>query len=219
MFGTASAPRCDETCRALTALAGALLLAWLPACANEASAHSIGDEAGRLNGTSTFDADVTQSWGELIAHSTRISPTPDWDGSLKGMKTLWFDDGAKRAEGLFSHGLRQGPWTCWYEHGQKRWEGSYHDGLVDGVERSWHPSGALCFEGSSVAGQRHGVFRAWYSDGKPWWEGVYDLGVREGAFRYWRRDGTLDEKVSGTYSRGKRIGPKSEGELAAIAAQ
>jgi hypothetical protein len=152
-----------------------------------------------------FEAELSASWEDLIAHSQRISPATNWDGSLDGLKTLWHDSGAKQGEGRFVQGRKEDNWTFWYENGQKRWEGSYHRDQVHGVERSWYPNGALCYEGTSVEGKRHGLFRAWYEDGQPWWQGEYQVGVRQGPFRYWHRDGSPDKKVSGVYVDGKRV--------------
>ena len=140
----------------------------------------------------------------LVAHSARIAPASNRDGSLDGMKTLWFDSGTKRGEGRFVRGSKEGAWSFWYESGQERWEGTYQNDLVQGVERSWYPNGTHCYEGTSVHGRRHGEFRAWYEDGRLWWKGEYQLGVRQGPFSYWRRDGNPDDKVSGVYVNGKR---------------
>ena len=142
---------------------------------------------------------------ELIAHTQRIRPTPNLDGSVDGVKTLWYEHGTKQGEGRYARGRKEDAWTFWYENGQKRWEGSYHLDLVDGVEHSWYPNGTLCYEGTSVAGKRHGSFRAFYEDGQPRWNGDYSLGVREGNFRYWHRDGSPNKKVSGVYVKGERV--------------
>jgi MORN repeat variant len=214
MFRSVRVRRFEFAPHTPTALAVALVLGFSGACSPDVDAAAPLRDAPPTDDRSAFDAEVANGWEPLIAHSPRISPTPDWDGSLDGMKTLWYESGAKRGEGRFDHGLKQGVWTFWYEQGQMRWEGSYRDGLVDGVERAWYPSGVLNFEGSSAAGQRHGAFRAWYSDGKPWWDGTYELGVREGVFRYWQRDGRIDEKHSGVYARGKRISALSSNDLA-----
>jgi len=215
MFPTARVRPPGFVPRTLMALAVACVLGFSSACSPQVDAGAAQPESTPTVEPLAFDTEVGLGWEPLVAHSSRVTPTPDWDGTLDGMKTLWFESGAKRGEGRFDHGLRQGVWTFWYEQGRTRWEGSYRDDLVDGVERAWYPNGALSFEGASVAGQRHGAFRAWYSDGKPWWEGNYELGVREGLFRYWQRDGSLDPRHSGLYEHGKRVSPLSGDGLVA----
>lgn len=179
-------------------------IAWLGACSGEVAAQPRATSDLERDSES-FEPPSPQAWDGLVAHNQRIAGEGDWDGSLNGLRTLWYEGGAKRGEGRFVRGSKEGDWVFWYENGQKRWEGSYHADLVQGSERSWYPNGKLCFEGSSVEGQRHGQFRAWYEDGSRWWEGEYEMGKRQGEFRYWQRDGSLDEKVSGRYEAGKRV--------------
>jgi hypothetical protein len=201
MSSTARVPRCDESMIGLATLGSFVLVASLAACSRDV-------EAAPPPGTSTpesFGAEGSATWEELVAHSQRISPATNWDGSIDGLKTLWYDRGAKQGEGRFVQGRKEDAWTFWYENGQKRWEGTYHRDHVHGVERSWYPNGTLCYEGTSVEGKRHGAFRAWYDDGRNWWKGEYELGVREGPFHYWHRDGSPDKKVSGVYVDGKRV--------------
>lgn len=211
MFATARVPRCEFSSCALAVVAVLLALSTSVGCSSGVDAAAGQSAPGEA---SPFESEVSASWQPQVGHSSRVSPTPAWDGSLDGLKTLWFDSGAKQGEGRFDHGRKQGLWTYWHEQGQKRWEGTYRDDLVDGVERSWYPNGILSFEGSSVAGKRHGGFNAWYSDGTPWWHGTYRMGVREGEFRYWRRDGSLDTKNSGTYAEGRRVSALAQGEVA-----
>lgn len=205
MSGTARGPRGDQSLIGLATLTTALVLGSLSSCSNDVLANPRSPGAVVASPLPAFDSEVAASWEELIAHTQRISPTPNWDGSVDGMKTLWYERGTKQGEGRFVRGRKEDAWTFWYENGQRRWEGSYHLDLVDGVEHSWYPNGTLCYEGTSVAGKRHGAFRAFYEDGQPWWNGDYSLGVREGTFCYWHRDGSPDKKVSGSYVKGKRV--------------
>ncbi|HUR26592.1 MAG TPA: hypothetical protein VM509_00280 [Planctomycetota bacterium] len=161
-----------------------------------------------------FDSDEASKLASLLGHSARIAPTGEWDGSIDGMTTLWYESGVKRGEGRYAKGSKEDAWTFWYENGRPRWEGTYKKDLLEGAERSWYRNGALCYEGTSVAGRRHGEFSAWYEDGQRWWTGEYRFGVRQGPFRYWRRDGSPDEKVSGTYVDGKRVKPLAADEFA-----
>jgi hypothetical protein len=179
-------------------------MACLSACSGDLLAHSKPARESAFDAAGVFDPDGSSGFQGLIGHSAHVAPTESWDGSIDGMKTLWYDSGVKRGEGRYVKGTKEDAWTFWYESGQKRWEGTYKNDLVQGVERSWYPNGTLCYEGTSVDGRRHGAFRAWYEDGQHWWKGEYQVGVRQGPFQYWRRDGSPDEKVSGIYVDGKR---------------
>lgn len=215
MSGTACVPRVDRFRFRMASLAGALILGVLSSCSANVRAATPAAAKHAALGELNLDAVDSSSWEAQLAHSQRISPISSWDGSLDGMKTLWFARGAKKGEGRFVQGRKEDSWTFWYENGRKRWEGTYSHDLVQGPERSWYENGTLCYEGSSVEGKRHGEFKAWYEDGQPWWKGSYELGVREGTFRYWHRDGTPDKKVSGTYISGKRVKPLDQDGLAA----
>ena len=205
MSGIARVPRADKSWTGFVLVTSLLVMAGLSSCSGNLFASTKGCTEPAADTAKLFDAEDSSNLESLIPHSTRISPPAHWDGSIDGMKTLWFDSGAKSGEGRFVKGSKEGPWTYWYENGQKRWEGTYHTDLVEGVERSWYQNGTLCNEGISVGGRRHGAFRAWYEDGQHWWRGEYQLGVRQGPFRYWHRDGSVDDKVSGVYVNGKRV--------------
>ncbi len=205
MSGTARGPHGGGSIFCLAALASALVLGSLASCSRRVHARPSTSTETALDGLPAFDSMAPKDWQELSAHSQRISPTPDWDGTVNGLKTTWFESGAKKSEGRSVHGRKEDAWTFWYENGQKRWEGTYLHDLVQGVERSWYENGAVCSEGTSLDGKRNGAFRAWYEDGQPWWNGDYQLGVRQGIFRYWHRNGTPDQKVSGVYVDGKRV--------------
>jgi len=209
-------PHGVESPTGLATLVSLLLATVLAACSGDLLADGSSTESPALD-ASPFGPALAGNLDGLVAHSQRITPTPEWDGSIDGLKTLWYESGVKRGEGRFVKGSREDAWTYWYENGQKRWEGTYHADQVHGVERSWYANGTLCYEGTSVGGRRHGAFRAWYEDGRPWWQGEYVLGVREGPFQYWRRDGTPDAKVSGSYVDGKRVKPLVANELAVAA--
>ena len=205
MSGTARVPRGTKFLGGLAAGASALVVSLCVSCSGDllASSKPAGDSA--LGEEQVLDGGTPSDLTPLLAHSARIAPPGDWDGSIDGMKTLWYESGVKRGEGRFSKGSKEDAWTFWYENGRRRWEGSYRKDLVEGEERSWYPNGSLCYQGTSSAGRRHGAFTAWYEDGQLWWTGEYKLGVRQGPFRYWRRDGSPDEKVSGIYVDGKRV--------------
>lgn len=205
MSGKARDLRGPESRCGLSAWTSSLVVVLFAACSDGVRAEAPDDDHGASEALAGFDADASGSWQALVAHSPRITPATNWDGSLEGLKTLWYEDGAKKGEGRFAAGRKEDAWTFWYENGQKRWEGTYVRDLVHGLERSWYQNGTLCYEGTSVKGKRHGPFSAWYEDGQPWWKGEYQLGVRQGPFRYWHRDGSPDNKVSGVYEDGKRV--------------
>lgn len=181
---------------------GAGVLA-LHGCRGEVRAALSDPGLGEAN--AEFDPELASDWDQLAANSRRCSGERDWDGTLDGPKTFWFDNGVKRGEGGFHANKKEGPWTFWYESGQKRWEGTFDDDLPAGLERSWYENGQLYFEGRCADGAREGLHRAWYEDGRPWWEGTYLNGKKHGVYQSWRRDGTLDKDVSGRYEHGKRV--------------
>src|SRR6185436_18048130 len=106
----------------VAAVASVLGLALLSAWSTDVQANSSGSAYSALGDEESLDSDLSKDLGSLVAHSTRISPIASWDGSIDGMKTLWFESGAKSGEGRYVKGVKEDSWTFWYENGRKRWE-------------------------------------------------------------------------------------------------
>ncbi len=89
------------------------------------------------------------------------------DGKRHGPYTMWFvSTGEKGLEGVYDHGVLNGPWARWYESGQPEARGAYR------------------------AGKPHGPWTRWYESGQKKHEGAYDDG-EHGTWTYWDEAGNV----------------------------
>lgn len=151
-------------------------------------------------------ADFEARWAHLAVHAGPERTAPQWNGAMDGPVTLWYPNGAKRGEGSYADSNRVGLWTFWHENGQRRWQGTYVDGELDGSECAWFDDGEREFVCTWKGGERNGVFTQWHVNGRIAAQGEYKNGKREGRFDYFHDDGTVDDKLTGTYVRDRRVG-------------
>ncbi len=55
---------------------------------------------------------------------------------VSGMKTFYYESGAKMSEGKMSHSKENGHWVYYYENGNKQVEATFAKGIMDG-EWKW----------------------------------------------------------------------------------
>ncbi|MCE9594596.1 MAG: toxin-antitoxin system YwqK family antitoxin [Planctomycetes bacterium] len=183
--------------------------AGVQASATEA-VHPIAAEASSgIDASATPDrsgADFEARWAHLAVHAGPERTAPQWNGAMDGPVTLWYPSGAKRGEGRYVDSNRVGPWTFWHENGQRRWQGTYVDGELDGSECAWFDDGERELECNWKDGERNGIYTQWHVNGRIAAQGEYKSGKREGRFDYFHVDGTVDDKLTGTYVRDRRVG-------------
>ena len=176
-----------HTRRSLAALALGLALGVLTSCGRDTRAAEPDAAA---------DLDLPGEWREL-------DPSAPRDGRV----SLWYESGARRAEGSLADGLRQGVWTFWRADGSLRWGGEFERGIEHGVERGWYPDGRPWFEGERVHGERSGRYRYWHPNGVLELEAEFAGDQRHGECRRYTLDGELDAAQTGRYEHGRRVGP------------
>ena len=59
-----------------------------------------------------------------------------------GLFSAYYENGARKSEGAYKHGLEQGEWRDFHPNGVLAAEGRYEDGVEVGVWRFWNDSGA-----------------------------------------------------------------------------
>lgn len=111
------------------------------------------------------------------------------DGLEHGPWSYRYPNGELRESGEWDHGRRTGFWTEWFRNGQRKSHG----------ERVWNPE--------SGASERQGPWTTWAQNGVKQSRGAYRKGLREGPWRFWSDKGALDEKRSGIFAEGVRVGP------------
>ena len=131
----------------------------------------------------------------------------------EGLFVRQHETGAKREEGRYVDGRRQGPWLRWYEDGTLEEESSYRDGRLHGpvtryyptgqvqaeFDLCWgalqgpfarfHPNGRLAEEGEWIDGQPHRAYCRWWPNGQKRLEGAFHHGQPVGEWTAWTPDG------------------------------
>jgi antitoxin component YwqK of YwqJK toxin-antitoxin module len=128
------------------------------------------------------------------------------DGLMTGIWTFWHDNGQKESEGLYEDDRKTGPWKRWHKNAKLLSTASFKDGELEGRFQAWHDNGERREESEFKAGVKIGAYREWHANGQPACEGTIDgTGKPTGEWKYWQRDGSVDDKRTGTYEKGKRV--------------
>jgi len=126
----------------------------------------------------------------------------DLDHKEHGIKTRWYENGQKREEWSYEHGMLHGPHLVWYENGQKKFEEHYNEGKKEGKSTEWHENGKKYFERYYKDGKLHGKESAWKEDGRLYKIGHYKDGKSHGVWTWWEENGV---KTVVVYEKGKRV--------------
>lgn len=126
------------------------------------------------------------------------------NGKYEGPYIEWHPNGAKSGEGQYKNGKTHGLWRFWYDDGTLRGQGEYEDGVGTGTHVFWHKSGAKHAEVSLKNGKFHGNYKEYSPDGKLLEELEFNEGAREGAFTWWHENGK--KALAGRFSKNKRNG-------------
>ncbi len=146
-----------------------------------------------------------------------------------GLRTVFYESGAKHYEGEVVNGVEQGAWTFWWENGQVQQKGFFRDGkldslweyfnedgqryrsgsfksnLQDGAWQDYHPNGKVAASGNYYLGRQHGSWIYYYEDGTVSQRGHYELDIMDSAWEVYNTNGSLASK--GSYRLGVPIGP------------
>jgi antitoxin component YwqK of YwqJK toxin-antitoxin module/peroxiredoxin len=122
----------------------------------------------------------------------------------EGPWTFYYNNGKKRAEGLYTDDVQDGRWTYYYKTGAEEMEGSFAGERRVGPWRYFSPSGAPRAEGFFDAGQETGYWMFYTSDDKPDKRGQFSHGKPTLRWTYWYPDGS--KKAEGYRLDGERVG-------------
>ncbi|MFO0747764.1 MAG: hypothetical protein U1F43_19180 [Myxococcota bacterium] len=135
---------------------------------------------------------------ELVVGPTNAEGLPD------GLWTYLYETGARREQGSFAAGVRQGMWRGWDRDEHPIWEGSFLDDKPDGRWRAFHRDGSVLVEGRYERGVRVGTWIWYHPGGVPSQIGDYKDGQPDGLWRGFHPSGLLSR--SGAYAVGRRVG-------------
>lgn len=147
---------------------------------------------------------------------------------IPSTETLYYDNGAKKAEGQIKNGKERGEWTYWYESGQVeavqnytegaldgpvKWyypdgklkkEGAYKENLSNGDWTFYYPSGQVQSKGTIVNDQMAGQWVEYDENGQKTTEGNYEQGLPNGKWTYFFPNGNVE--ATGELKAGKETG-------------
>ncbi|MBT6401697.1 toxin-antitoxin system YwqK family antitoxin [candidate division WWE3 bacterium] len=111
--------------------------------------------------------------------------------SLKedGKLSTWYENGNRKAVGVFKNGQREGLETTWYESGKKWSESNYKDGKRDGLTTAWYESGNKIEEYNYKNGELDGEQTKWYGSGIKQTTRHYTNAKENGVRTEWDKDG------------------------------
>lgn len=112
-----------------------------------------------------------------------------------GKTTQFWENGRKKSEVLYVHGMRHGERTAWYENGQMWSFGTFVNGREDGTWTMWYPNGRKAQEIHFDNGAWHGMLTYWHPNGEKQSEVEYVHGKRQGPLTEWDEFGTVLNRV------------------------
>jgi antitoxin component YwqK of YwqJK toxin-antitoxin module len=131
------------------------------------------------------------------AVATRRTGYKDENGEfvIHGTLTNFWENGQKKSEINFVHGVRHGLRQAWYQGGQLWSEGHYVNGKEHGTWMVWFPDGRKAQEIGFDHGAFHGPYKEWYVNGFPKKEFNYIRGKKHGLMRIWDEEGVLRDET------------------------
>lgn len=129
------------------------------------------------------------------------------------VREVAYDDGsiAKRTEGYVDakdNFISHGNTTQYWENGRKKSEVMYVHGMRHGERTAWYNSGQMWSLGAFLNGRENGAWTMWYPNGRKAQEIHFDEGAWDGMLTYWHPNGEKRSEVE--YVRGKKQGPLTE---------
>lgn len=136
---------------------------------------------------------------------TRTEALQDPDGELltdengnlipHGVVTTYWENGQKKSEVSYDHGVRHGPRTAWYADGTKRSYGEYVNGKANGTWTEWYADGTKAKEFQFDHGAWHGTHREWHTNGQLKTEVHFVRGKKQGPYMTWDESGQVVRRV------------------------
>lgn len=145
--------------------------------AHEVTTRELRNEAGELVGTRD---EYEGADGALILHGK--------------LTNLW-QNGRKKSEVNYVHGVKQGPRTAWYANGQMWSYGEYVDDREDGTWTVWLSDGRKAQEFHYRLGAWHGLQTEWHINGQKKLEREWVKGKIQGTVTTWDENGNVQSQV------------------------
>lgn len=122
----------------------------------------------------------------------RIEGYVDAEGvfTRHGELARWYENGKKKMELHYRHGVMHGPRLTWYDTGQIWARGAYTHGAADGVWTAWFPSGFRHREWHMRENVWDGPYMEYHENGEKRYEVEYVLGKKQGTAIWWSEVGT-----------------------------
>jgi antitoxin component YwqK of YwqJK toxin-antitoxin module len=111
-----------------------------------------------------------------------------------GVKTFYYEGGAKRSMGELVNGKENGPWESWWENGKLQYKGFFTNGKQDSSWKFYDEEGVLFREGSFKQALMHGSWTDYYADGQKTNSGHYQFGRLSGLWTYYFPNGKISQK-------------------------
>ncbi|MCC6953819.1 MAG: hypothetical protein IT290_06850, partial [Deltaproteobacteria bacterium] len=127
------------------------------------------------------------------------------NGEKDGLFTTWYDRAGKMRREVFMKGYRHGKAEMWYKNGQPRLSEEFENGKKHGTRRGWYKDGNPSYHIEVSHGRNVGAFQQWYRQNKRKIAGFFDTESKKtGIWTIWDKQG---QRVSeGPYVAGKREG-------------
>lgn len=132
------------------------------------------------------------------------------NGKLNGSYTAYYNNGSKKAEGIFNDGIenkfdsqnlpsngREGNWNMYFENGNLKSELKYQDGIVNGECKAYFENGMQQFVGVMNDNKFNGSFKTFYKNGNLEIVTTYKEDKKNGDFISYHENGKIKE--SGNY--------------------
>lgn len=104
------------------------------------------------------------SGGLKLVYSCYVGP--DGKEVKRGPEVSYYENGRKRAEGSYEHGLKEGLWVSYYDNGVVGQRGTCRKGLRDGLWTLYYRNGNKESEGRYRNDRREGVWVSYLPDGR-----------------------------------------------------
>jgi hypothetical protein len=127
------------------------------------------------------------------------------DGKREGKWRVSFADGTLWLENHYENGLLDGHFVTHDHHGRVRSDDLYRTGKLHGRSIGWHSNGRIAYEFTFADGLREGAWTEWRDDGRIKALGESRNDKFDGKCVWYLPDGSVDPKLSGLYSGGKRV--------------
>ena len=118
------------------------------------------------------------------------------DGKWNGLGIIYWQNGRKRAEGLYKDGIQDGYYQRYYERGGIDWKGNFVKGVLDGEYVAYYENGDVWWMDNFKNGKLHGRSIIYHESGTIGVEEYYAEDKLDGKRTEYYEDGDVfDEDI------------------------